>query len=91
VSNIWDSSSGGHHVKYGAQIADHITMGVSAVAIAGTPAPMEPCLGAQKKQAKEKEPEKAEEVDGEAVVMKAQASYMPQKEGWKLHTTRRYD
>jgi hypothetical protein len=52
VSNIWDSDFGGHHIKYGSQIADHVTMSVSAVAIAGEPAPPVPCFGLQKKKAK---------------------------------------
>ncbi|KAJ9662005.1 hypothetical protein H2201_006294 [Coniosporium apollinis] len=48
VSDIYDTKTQ-RHIKYGAQFADYITMGVRAVAIpGGQPAPAEYCVGSEK-------------------------------------------
>jgi hypothetical protein len=88
VSNIWDADFGGHHIKYGSQIADHITMSVSAVAIKGTPADPLPCFGVQKKNAATKKDgvKKSGEVHLMALTMEE-----PKKQGWKPCAARRHD
>lgn len=48
VNDIYDMKTQ-RHIKYGAQFADYITMGVRAVAIpGGQPAPAEYCVGREK-------------------------------------------
>jgi hypothetical protein len=49
VSNIYDTTTG-RHIKYGAQFADHISMGVSAVIIPGSPADRIDCYKPSTKQ-----------------------------------------